>query len=382
MKILIIHNKYRNLGGEDIAVDNEVQFLQKHFEVKTLYFSNNSTNLISSITSILFNRNRKVVNLVKKEINNFKPDYVYIHNTWFFVSLGVFTYLKKNKINTLIKLHNFRYDCTRSYLLKNHLRGKRFCNACGITETRAVIFNKYFEESFLKSFFIIKYGKKYFRILNDSFLKILVLTDFHRNYLINLGIDSKKIFTFPNKIHEQSIKFNKTNDNYIVYAGRISEEKGVEDLIKSFKLSNLQEFKLKIVGEGPKYQYLESKYSNESIQFLGLLTNHETLELISNSICVVTATKLLEGQPTLLCEASILGVPSVFPKTGGIEEFFPKNYKLAFNQFEYEDLVNKLNKLNDRKHLVNVGPENKKYIREYLNEKKLIINIESILNDH
>ena len=40
MKILIIHNKYRNLGGEDIAVDNEVQFLQKHFEVKTLYFSN------------------------------------------------------------------------------------------------------------------------------------------------------------------------------------------------------------------------------------------------------------------------------------------------------------------------------------------------------
>ena len=352
MKILIIHNKYRNLGGEDIAVDNEVQFLQKHFEVKTLYFSNNSTNLISSITSILFNRNRKVVNLVKKEINNFKPDYVYIHNTWFFVSLGVFTYLKKNKINTLIKLHNFRYDCTRSYLLKNHLRGKRFCNACGITETRAVIFNKYFEESFLKSFFIIKYGKKYFRILNDSFLKILVLTDFHRNYLINLGI----------------------NDNYIVYAGRISEEKGVEDLIKSFKLSNLQEFKLKIVGEGPKYQYLESKYSNESIQFLGLLTNHETLELISNSICVVTAT--------LLCEASILGVPSVFPKTGGIEEFFPKNYKLAFNQFEYEDLVNKLNKLNDRKHLVNVGPENKKYIREYLNEEKLIINIESILNDH
>ena len=68
MKILIIHNKYRNLGGEDIAVDNEVQFLQKHFEVKTLYFSNNSTNLISSMTSILFNRNRKVVNLVKKEI--------------------------------------------------------------------------------------------------------------------------------------------------------------------------------------------------------------------------------------------------------------------------------------------------------------------------
>ena len=213
-------------------------------------------------------------------------------------------------------------------------------------------------------------------------MDILVLTDFHKSFLFDLGLKEEKITTYPNYLDVDLENKNTLESDYIVYAGRISEEKGVEDLIKSFKLSNLQEFKLKIVGEGPKYQYLESKYSNESIQFLGLLTNHETLELISNSICVVTATKLLEGQPTLLCEASILGVPSVFPKTGGIEEFFPENYQLAFNQFEYEDLVNKLNKLNDRKHLVNVGPENKKYIREYLNEKKLIINIESILNDH
>ena len=30
-KILIVHNRYRFKGGEDIAVDNETEFLKKTF---------------------------------------------------------------------------------------------------------------------------------------------------------------------------------------------------------------------------------------------------------------------------------------------------------------------------------------------------------------
>ena len=37
-KVLVIHNQYREIGGEDIAVQNEVQFLKKYFEVDELYF--------------------------------------------------------------------------------------------------------------------------------------------------------------------------------------------------------------------------------------------------------------------------------------------------------------------------------------------------------
>ena len=27
-KILVVHNKYQQLGGEDVAVENEIQFLK------------------------------------------------------------------------------------------------------------------------------------------------------------------------------------------------------------------------------------------------------------------------------------------------------------------------------------------------------------------
>ena len=96
---------------------------------------------------------------------------------------------------------------------------------------------------------------------------------------------------------------------------------------------------------------------------------------------MVSATRLFEGQPTLLCEASALGVPSIFPKTGGIEEFLPKNYKLSFKQFDYEDLKIKLKKLENEKLIEMIGVENKEFIESILDEKKIINEFEFLLND-
>ena len=73
------------------------------------------------------------------------------------------------------------------------------------------------------------------------------------------------------------------------------------------------------------------------------MSNSDVLNLIQNSISTVTSASLFEGQPTLLCEASSLGVPSIFPNSGGIVEFFPKDYGLSFN-YDSEDLILKLSK--------------------------------------
>ena len=64
------------------------------------------------------------------------------------------------------------------------------------------------------------------------------------------------------------------------------------------------------------------------------------LEYISKSIAVVTGTKLYEGHPRLLSEASALGTLSIYPSFGGMDEF-SDNYQFAFEQFNYEDLKSK-----------------------------------------
>ena len=87
---------------------------------------------------------------------------------------------------------------------------------------------------------------------------------------------------------------------------------------------------------------LKEKYKINNIQFLGQLSNKETVDLISKSKAVLSATKLYEGQPTLLCEASLNGKASLFPDSGGINEFLPNDYEFIFEQFNYEDLEKKI----------------------------------------
>jgi len=379
-KILIIHNKYQQTGGEDLAVENEIKVLSKSYEVDTLIFDNNIDRKLSTYNSLLLLTNYQINKKLKKKIKDFQPDLVYVHNTWFKISLGIFKILEKENLNTVIKLHNFRYYCTRTFLKKIHLENEKYCNACGAIFNEREIINKYYDSSFIKSILVNNYGRKYMNILkNEKFIKI-VLTNHHKEFLIKNNI-SQNIIVIPNFIPIINTEKSIISNDYIVYAGRVSSEKGLEELIESFINSNHNQLKLKIVGNGPLLELLTDKYKDDNVEFLGELDNKKTLNIILNAKAVITATKLFEGQPTLLCEASALGKTSIFPKTGGIGEFFPENYIFAFEQFNYSDLIRKIELLNDSNLVNKQGTSNKIYLNNMLNEKKLLNFYDSLMNE-
>ena len=112
---------------------------------------------------------------------------------------------------------------------------------------------------------------------------------------------------------------------------------------------------------------------------MGYRENQDVMKIISESKAVVTTTKLYEGQPTLLSESSALGVPSIFPNSGGIAEFFYSDYEYLFEQFDYEDLLVKLQQIIDIDDLREAGEKNKNYIIEFLGENTLLTRFEKIL---
>ena len=378
-KILLLHTNYQNKGGEDIAVENETLFLKEKYIVETLLFSNHVDNIFKQIFFFIINKNIESINQLNSKLETFKPDIVYVHNTWFKASLGIFKLLDEKNIKTVVKLHNFRYFCSRTFLKSIHLGNNLICQACGMNLKPRRLFNKYYETSLSKSFFLIIYGKKYYKLLKNSKFSIFVLTEFHKNFLGELGFDTKRISVFPNYL-ESATESTINPKSYILYAGRISIEKGIKELIESFSKVKNSDLKLKIIGTGPDFVALKNKYENQYISFLGEKSNIETIKLIKDSKAVVTATKLFEGQPTLLCEASSLGVPSIYPETGGISEFFPDNYKLSFKQYDYEDLENKILLL-DKIDLLKVGQQNKMYIKNYLDKEILNNKLDKIFNE-
>ena len=58
-KLLVVHTNYRIIGGEDIAVKNEIKILEKHYDLHSLYFSNQNVNIIDDLFTFFTGKNRK-----------------------------------------------------------------------------------------------------------------------------------------------------------------------------------------------------------------------------------------------------------------------------------------------------------------------------------
>lgn len=205
------------------------------------------------------------------------------------------------------------------------------------------------------------------------------MTDFHKKFLENLGVDPKRVNIYKNPINNISDNEYNQDSKFIVYAGRISQDKGVEELLKAWIDSGIQDLSLKVVGEGPLLEELSYKYKYPNIDFMGPQPHESTLEIIKKSRGVVTATKMYEGQPRLLCEASINGVPSLFPDFGGMGEFFPDDYILKFNQFDYADLVEKLKIFQNNTLLIQNTESLNIYINQVLSKTVLKKSFETLL---
>ena len=93
----------------------------------------------------------------------------------------------------------------------------------------------------------------------------------------------------------------------------------------------------------------------------------------------MTATTLYEGQPRLLCEASSLKTVSIYPSFGGMDEFFPKDYPYSFKQFDYEDLIMKLNLILDSQLLIDSSESVRSFIFNKLDDTNIIKKFDRLL---
>ncbi|NER78678.1 MAG: glycosyltransferase [Leptolyngbya sp. SIO1D8] len=139
--------------------------------------------------------------------------------------------------------------------------------------------------------------------------------------LYKIGVNPTKIIPWdwprgwpnlPEKVLQKSSCWN------IFYAGAISEEKGVGDLIYSLSLLKKQghSVKLSIAGKGSKktMRALAEKLDiADSITFLGLVPNEQIIEYMHDSdfVCIPSRHSYPEGFPMTICEALASRTPII-----------------------------------------------------------------------
>src|ERR1044071_5373402 len=119
MKILLIHNKYKQAGGEDGVFTTESELLQGFgHQVEEIVFDNSTINGFwnKCIYGLCLFYNRRSAKLITKKIESFKPDVIHVHNFVPLVSPSVFWAADKHKIPVILTLHNFRLICPSATL--------------------------------------------------------------------------------------------------------------------------------------------------------------------------------------------------------------------------------------------------------------------------
>ena len=140
----------------------------------------------------------------------------------------------------------------------------------------------------------------------------------------------------------------------MLYAGRIIQQKGVENILKAFHRLEKENnnIHLYIAGDGPKLEEYKKIYKNKNITFLGKLSYSELLKQYAITDIFLYPPLWPEGLPTSILEAGLMKCAVVGTNQGGIKEVIKNNSNGIIVKPNEESLYQGLNKLVNDKNLI------------------------------
>lgn len=320
-----IHSEYEKYFIENINYKN------MHLKTKIV----NAAKIVYSV---------EAYKKIRKIIRDTKPDIAHLHIFQHQLSPSIIQALRKENIPIVNTVHDFKIVCPNYKMLnKNGLCGeckggkyyRCFTNVC----VKGVKLN-----SFVSMFeaYLHKYLKSY------SYVdKYICPSEFYVKKLSEFGVTSDKLVHISNFVDIKQFDPCYEAENYFVYFGRISEEKGIKTLVKAMKKVNSS--KLYILGSGPLEEEiikLSEDLNLNNIKFLGFKEGEELKNIIRKSKFVVITSECYENCPMTIIESMAYGKAVIGSNLGGIPELIQDGITgLIFKAGEEEDLASKINYL-------------------------------------
>ena len=346
MKIAFVHNYYQQKGGEDTVFANETAALRAAgFEVTT-YTTHN--NRISSARKpfLVFSAAFSVMSffqIIRFILKN-KPNIVHVHNFFPLISPSVFYACKLLNVPTVLTLHNYRIICpSATFYIEGRVNTKSINKGPWWTLRKKIYRNSYIG-TFSVALMIWLNQKLGTWTRVDKFV---TLTLFQKSIFQEFGFPATKIATIPNFIKEPSINTTTTNnlnlpDKFALYAGRITEEKGIETLIEASKSSL---YPIVVVGSGSTKD-ISKVVDSANLLYIGTKQSSELQSIMKRASVLILPSLWYEGLPMVLVEAYSVGLPVIATDIGSLTELV-RHGKTGFlfklkNSIELSDCINKL----------------------------------------
>lgn len=330
MKVLLINNIFYRKGGSEAVFFNTAELLKKHGHEVVFFSFKRQENIeceqseyfpelggkIKQLKSYFWNAEaaRQLEKLIVAE----RPDVAHVHLFWGLMSPSIFGVLKRYNVPLVHTVHDYRMVCP-AYTFKNN--AGEICEKCGGGKFMNCLKGRCAKGSLVQS--VLMTAEMYLRNAKhhpvDNIAGFVFVSKFAQEK--HLQYDRKfasarniVLYNYTTPVLERTEK----KDDYYLYYGRLSYEKGIPTLLEAF--SRHPELKLKVVGTGPIEAELKEKFAQHNIEFVGYKSGKELFSLVRDARFVCVPSEWYENNPMTIVEAYSLGTPVIGSRIGGIPE--------------------------------------------------------------
>lgn len=315
MRILIAHSFYRQMGGEDRYVTQQIALLGKSHEVRLEGRSNAELDA-GPLTAARMIHNRNERRAMDRAIDAFKPDVIHLHNPYPSLGPAVHQAAAGAGVPLVQTVHNFRLRCPNGLMFTEgapcqRCIGGRYDHAvrhgCFASRGQAV--------AYAASLWVHRFGMR----LEDKVDVYVAPSRFVHDRLREWGFAEERVALVRNFTTPPIVSMPVGESG--LYLGRLSGEKGVGVLLHALKILGDPPFE--IAGEGPDAERLRALAEHlglRRLRFLGVVPEAAVPATIERARYAVFPSTWDENAPLAALEAMGCGRPIVASAVGGLPE--------------------------------------------------------------
>jgi glycosyltransferase involved in cell wall biosynthesis len=347
MRIVLVHNLYRQAGGEDVVFRSEKRLLERAGHTVIPFVRSNmelkDASLVARMGIVpLMIWSQQSRQSFAATLDSERPDLVHVHNTFMAISPSIYSACSERGIPLVQTLHNFRLLCPAA----SFYRDGTVCEECVEQNLlRSIVHGCYRNSRQATGAVALMLAAH--RALGTWYTHVtryIALTHFAKEKFVRSGFPADKFVVKPNFADPDPGERVGAGE-YALFIGRIDATKGTRVLLDTWKRLPVK-YPLQVVGDGPDLQWMEAQVRESQLSevtFRGRLSHAAAVETIKGARFTIVPSTWYEGFPMCIAESFACGTPVLCSRLGGMSEIVDDHVTgLHFNPGDSQDLAEKV----------------------------------------
>lgn len=315
MKVLLVHNRYLQPGGEDAVFDAERALLTAAGHEVRCYVRDNAeiAALPQWRAGLESMWSRRSYDELRRLMQDWRPDVMHLHNSVQRISGAACWAAADLRVPLVQTLHNFRLACLNA----TFFRDGADCQAClGRVPWRGVVHGCY-RGSRVQSL-VMAAGLQLHRSLGTQTRlvhRFIALSAYARQQFIAAGLPAGRVTVKPNSAPDLLAARGgvRAPGGGGLFIGRLSEEKGAGLLAQALSGAGVS---MRVAGEGP----FAAALAAAGAEMLGWCGPEALADALAQAAFLVLPSLSAEQFPHVLAQAYAAGVPVLAASGGSLDE--------------------------------------------------------------